>query len=83
MLSRLRMSVDECLEEYASLAEKVFGHSRWASYRFTPFFWPCAKYSKETLEQVVKNVVEDNLRDGEGDCFAMNPIMCRTYVPKF
>jgi hypothetical protein len=38
MLSRLRMSVDDCLEEYADLAKQVFGKSRWASYLFTPFF---------------------------------------------
>ena len=78
MLSRLRMSVDDCLEEYADLAKQVFGKSRWASYRFTPFFWPCAKYSKGTLEKVVDKVVQDNLRKQEGDCFAMNPNMCRT-----
>lgn len=78
MLARLRMNVDECLNEYTELAKEVFGKHRWASYRFSPFFWLCAKYSGKRLEAVVNKVVRDHLREGEGDCFAMNPYMCRT-----
>lgn len=72
------MSVDESLKGYADLAEKVFGNPRWFSYRFSPFFWFCAKYSGNRLRDVVKEVVEEHLCEGEGYAFAMNKDMCRT-----
>jgi len=72
------MSVDECLNSYSDMAEKVFGKPRWASWRFSPLFWPRAKYSGTRLKDVVKQVVEDHLCEGEGHCFAMNKEMCRT-----
>jgi hypothetical protein len=78
MLGRLRMSVDECLKDYADFAQKVFGRPRWASYRFSPLFWFCAKYSGDRLRDVVKQVVEDHICEGEGYMFAMNKEMCRT-----
>ncbi|KAH7413353.1 acyl transferase/acyl hydrolase/lysophospholipase [Cadophora sp. MPI-SDFR-AT-0126] len=80
MLGRLRMSVDECLKDYADLAKKVFGKPRWASYRFSPFFWFCAKYSGDRMSDVVKKVVDEHLCQGEGYAFAMNKDMCRTVV---
>jgi predicted acylesterase/phospholipase RssA len=52
MLGRLRMSVAECIREYMSLAEEVFGNShlfRIATRR--------AMYSERTLEDVMKKVV--------------------------
>lgn len=72
------MSVDECLEEYSSFAEEIFGHPRLASYRFSPLFWPCAKYSGKNLQNVVERVVQSRLHEHENHCFAMNPQMCRT-----
>jgi hypothetical protein len=78
MLGRLRMSVDECLADYSELARKVFGKPRWASYRFSPFFWFCSKYSGDRLRDVVKEVVDRHLCEGEGYMFAMNKEMCRT-----
>jgi len=80
MLGRLRMSVDECITSYANLAEGVFGKPRLASYRFSPFFWFCAKYSGDRLRNVVKEVVLDHLCEGESYAFAMNKDMCRTSV---
>jgi hypothetical protein len=72
------MSVDECLESYAGLARRVFGRPRFASYRFSPLFWCCAKYSGDRLRDVVKEVVEAHLCESEGYIFAMNKEMCRT-----
>ncbi len=80
MLGRLRMSVDECLRDYANLVENVFGKPRWASYRCSPLPWFCAKYNKDRLKKVVKEMVDEHLCEGEGHQFAMNKNMCRTYV---
>lgn len=78
MLGRLRMSVDECLSGYAEMARRVFGKPRFASYRFSPLFWFCAKYSGNRLREVVKDVVDEHLCEGEGYMLAMNKEMCRT-----
>jgi hypothetical protein len=72
------MSVDDCLKDYGELAEKIFGKPRWFSYRLSPFFWFCAKYSGTRLKDAVIQLVEDHLCDGEGQCFAMNKEMCKT-----
>ncbi|KAH6678180.1 acyl transferase/acyl hydrolase/lysophospholipase [Halenospora varia] len=80
MLGRLRMSVEECIEGYAEMASKVFGKPRLASYRLSPLFWPCAKYSGDRLREVVKDVVDENLCEDEGYMLASNKEMCRTVV---
>jgi hypothetical protein len=72
------MSVDDCLAGYTKMAGKVFGKPRLASYRFSPLFWFCAKYSGSRLREVVKDVVEEHLCEGEGYMLAMNKEMCRT-----
>jgi hypothetical protein len=72
------MSVDDCLTGYTKMAGKVFGKPRLASYRFSPLFWFCAKYSGSRLREVVKDVVEEHLCEGEGYMLAMNKEMCRT-----
>lgn len=80
MLGRLRMSVEECLNGYADMASRVFGKPRIASYRFSPLFWFCAKYSGNRLRDVVKDVVDEHLCNQEGYMLAMNKEMCRTVV---
>jgi hypothetical protein len=60
------MSVDECISGYAEIASRVFGKPRLASYRLSPFFWFCAKYSGNRLRDVVKDVVDEHLCEGEG-----------------
>ena len=52
MLSRLRMSVDECLQEYESLGGKVFGHPRPIPAR--GLLWP--KYDHKRLETAIRTV---------------------------
>jgi hypothetical protein len=53
MLGRLRMTVDDCIQEYESLAGVVFGHAR-LFYQF-----PCMKrpkYDTAFLESVIRGV---------------------------
>lgn len=52
MLSRLRMSVDECIAEYKSLGQKVFGHPR----PLCKGGFPWHKFDCKALEEVVESV---------------------------
>jgi hypothetical protein len=72
------MSVDDCLTRYAEMARKVFGKPHLASCRCSPLFWFCAKYSRNRLREVVKDVVDEYLCEREGYMLAMNKEMCRT-----
>lgn len=72
------MNVDECLRDFPEMARRVFGKPRFASYRLSPLFWFCAKYSGNRLRDVVKEVVDEHLCEGEGYMLAMNKEMCRT-----
>lgn len=57
MLGRLRMGVDECLEEYETLGGDIFGHARWFSMRGPiPSFKE--KYNGRRLQDAVEKVVE-------------------------
>lgn len=51
------MNVDDCLLEYRTLGEEIFGKSRKFSIR-GPFFWPRERYNHEKLEAVIKNVIK-------------------------
>lgn len=52
MLSRLRMSVDECLQEYETLGGKIFGHPRPLSNK--GLLWH--KFDHKKLEKAIKEV---------------------------
>lgn len=52
MLSRLRMSVDECIKEYEALGEQIFGNPRPIPNGAT--LWH--KFDCRTLEKVIKDV---------------------------
>lgn len=52
MLSRLRMSVNDCIEEYEALGEKIFGHPR--PIPNGAVLWH--KFDYRILEQVIKDV---------------------------
>lgn len=54
MLSRLRMSVDECIEEYEALGEKIFGHPRPIPNGAT--LWH--KFDCKVLEKVIRDVTK-------------------------
>ena len=75
MLSRLRMSVDECIEEYKSLGQKVFGHPR----PFCKGGFPWHKFDHKALEEAVQTVTARYGEESEfGIIFPSNEDLCRT-----
>jgi len=86
MLSRLRMSVDDCLTEYETLSEQVLGKPRYFSMR-GPVPWFRAKYSAANLENAVKMMVQrkqqherDRPPSSYGSGFFSPSDSCRTIV---
>jgi len=81
MLGRLRMNIDDCISEYETLGEKVFGHSRYFHLR-SPLFWPRNKYSAEALHNIIVDVVRRHVpKVAEfpgGRNFASDENRCRT-----
>lgn len=84
MLSRLRMNSDDCIQEYESLGENIFGQPRKLSMR-GPIPWNREKYDHRKLEESIKDVVkrrdwkEDQIADS---MYPSNKDRCRTYVSK-
>jgi hypothetical protein len=81
MLSRLRMGIDEAIAEYENLADEIFGHPRWFSYRGPlPAFRN--KYSGKKMHDVVQAVVTRRLSDQQldvgGDSFESPARLCKT-----
>jgi hypothetical protein len=56
MLSRLRMTVDDCLTEYETFGETIFSHPRWWSVR-GPLPAPRDKYNAQRIIDAVNDVV--------------------------
>ena len=83
MLGRLRMNNEDCIEDYETLGEKVFGRSRLFHLR-SPLFWVRDKYNHKVLEDVVRDVVRERVPKVEsfpgGQNFAFDENRCRTYV---
>ena len=52
MLSRFRMTVDDCIEEYKVLGKKIFGHPR----RMAIGGFPWHRFSASVLEDVIREV---------------------------
>ncbi|KAI9649163.1 hypothetical protein NHQ30_001730 [Ciborinia camelliae] len=82
MLSRLRMNIDDCIQEYENLGQRIFGQPRKFSMR-GPIPWNQEKYDHHKLEEVVKDVVRR--RDWKQDqvtdtVYPSNPDRCRTIV---
>jgi len=80
MLSRLRMPVDECLDEYQTMADKAFGKPRFFSMR-GPIYWPKRpKYDSRVLDQAILDLVERRQALVRRWCkdFHSPPDMCRT-----
>lgn len=76
MLSRFRMTVDDCIEEYKTLGEKIFGHPRpLASKSAIPWH----KFSAKKFEEVIQDVTT---RHSERDEFTVSypshEDLCRT-----
>jgi hypothetical protein len=81
MLGRLRMGIDECIEEYEKFGGDIFGHPRWASIR-GPVPFPRDKYSGQRLQKVVEEVVARRLPPGQllvgAGNFSSAPALCKT-----
>lgn len=52
MLSRFRMTVDDCIEEYKTLGKKIFGRPR----RMAKGGFPWHRFSARVLEEVICGV---------------------------
>lgn len=52
MLSRFRMTVDDCIEEYKTLGKKIFGHPR----RMAKGGFPWHRFNARVLEDVIRDV---------------------------
>jgi len=64
MLGRLRMTVDDCIQEYEQLAGGVFGHANIFHQTFLPTAWmKRPKYSTQVVEGVIRGLIN---RRGEG-----------------
>lgn len=75
MLSRFRMTVDDCIEEYKGLGERVFGHPR--PMAKGAILWH--KFDARVLEQVIREVTSrhSEARDFEAT-FPSDEDLCRT-----
>ncbi|KAJ6011672.1 hypothetical protein N7451_003084 [Penicillium sp. IBT 35674x] len=67
MLGRLKMTVQECLDEYSALMKEVFGSGWFHDYVTKPTRYATtgAFYSAETLEKVIKALLRKKLPAGE------------------
>ena len=74
MLSRFRMTVDECIKEYKTLGAKVFGNPR--PLAKGAVLWH--KFNCSHFEDVIKDVTERCSEPGEfGGRYAMDEDLCR------
>lgn len=78
MLSRLRMSVEESLTEYAILCQKVFGFSR----PFSSALAPLTRFNYKVLEIALHGTVSRMAQDlGDGEqSFRSDEDLCKTKV---
>jgi hypothetical protein len=67
MLGRLKMTVQECLDEYSALMNEVFGSGWFHDHVTKPARYAAtgAFYSAETLEKVIKALLRKRLPVGE------------------
>lgn len=84
MLGRLRMNIDDCIEEYETLGKKVFAKGRLFHVKSIPPFWfPREKYNYRTLEEVIQTLIDRRIpKIGTfpgGKTFAFDENRCRVY----
>ena len=83
MLSRFRMTVDDCIEEYKVLGDKIFAHPRPMAIGGIP--WP--RFSAKVLKSVIRDVTsryDMKNEDFESHLYAMDRTdedMSQWYVP--
>ena len=74
MLGRLRMSLDECINEYVDLSRKVFSDRKRASKEM---------FEASNLEAAIKSVIKKKLGKDMQDAPLEDPLdeeCCRTYL---
>ena len=83
MLSKFRMTVDDCIEEYKSLGEQIFGHPR----RMAIGGFPWHRYSAKVLEKVIRGVTSRHYKRSKDENFEniygvekKDEDMCQWYV---
>ena len=80
MLSRLRMTVDDCIEEYKSLGGQIFGHPRWMAIGGFPWH----RYSAKVLQDVIRGVTTRHYKRSDFESlYGMEKTdkdMCQWYV---
>lgn len=75
MLSRFRMTVEECIAEYKILGDKVFGNPR----PFNKGGFPWHKFNRRILENVIQDVTERFCEKKEYEVhFPLEEDLCRT-----
>ena len=80
MLSRLRMNIEECLEDFQTLLDTVWSKPRFFYIRPLTS-WTGEKYSHRTLELALKDMVKRRTPDGENATFRQqNQGTCRWYA---
>jgi hypothetical protein len=82
MLSRLRMSVDDCIHEYLNLGGKVFGKPRHLYALVLPLWrFKRTKYDAEILKDVIDDVAHRHGRHNDtNNFFKSEEGLCRTSV---
>ncbi len=84
MLGRLRMSVDDCIDEYLRLGGRVFGKPRHFHQLVKPLIWvDRTKYDAKIFEDVIQDVTERRGKIGGGSRFKSEPGLCKTCVSPF
>ena len=73
------MTVDDCIKEYETLGDRIFGRGRWFSVR-GPLPATRDKYSEDRFKDVIDDVVERRLPGPRvlKEAFASPRHMCRT-----
>ncbi|KAL9025382.1 MAG: hypothetical protein Q9196_005780 [Gyalolechia fulgens] len=81
MLSRLRMTVDDCISEYKTLGQKIFGHPR--PLAFGAILWH--KFDYRVLERVLRSAVTRHSEASEEYVaeFPSDKELCRTLVTAY
>ncbi|KAL9003436.1 MAG: hypothetical protein Q9188_003686 [Gyalolechia gomerana] len=81
MLSRLRMTVDDCINEYKTLGQKIFGHPR--PLAFGAILWH--KFDYRVLERVLQSVIARHSEASEEyeSEFPSDEDLCRTLVTAY
>ena len=76
MLSRFRMTVDDCIKEYKTLGAKVFGHPR--PLAKGAIMWH--KFDCRTLEAAIKDVTQRYSELGQfRGLYTMDEDVCKWY----